>query len=177
MMARPLWKRSKLLHNDEARDCDPDLPPWKAREITRPPWKARNPHDRQEMIYRVIQQLEKREVLDAATPKGRAALGKLIGKKALRKLLAPSNAYRKDDHDVANSTLNDAVATVRLIRQIWKDEYGLKNRHPDDGAPAEEIAAYIFDVNIDHVMPRSRKPSGGPRGTRKPTRGKIARSN
>jgi hypothetical protein len=94
--------KHRILDNDEQHDCPADLPPWKARDIERPRWAARNPHERNEMFYWVIQQLEKREVLDATTPKGRAALGKLIGKKALRKLLAPSNTHRKDDHDVAN---------------------------------------------------------------------------
>jgi hypothetical protein len=164
-------RKHRILDNDEEHDCPPDLPPWKARDITKPPWKAGNPRERLEMIYWVIQQLEKLETPDATTQKGRAALGKLIGKKALRKLLAPSNTYRKDDHDVANWALNAAVDTVPLIRQIWQDEYdGQKNRHPDDGASAEEIAAYLFDVNINHVMSRSQKPSGGPRGKRKPTK-------
>ncbi|MHC2318378.1 hypothetical protein ACVIHC_005424 [Bradyrhizobium diazoefficiens] len=156
------------LDNDEAHDCDPDLPPWKVRDIERPRWTARNPHERKEMIYWVIQQLEKLEVQDATTPKGRAALRRLIGKKALRKILAPSNTSRKDDQDVANWALNAAVDTVPLIRQLWQDEYGLKNRHRDDGASAEEIAAYLFDVKIAHVISRSRKPSGGPRGKHKP---------
>jgi hypothetical protein len=165
-MARPLWKRSKPFHNDEARNCDPDLPPWKAREITRPPWKASNPHDRQEMIYWMIQQLEKQEVLDGTTPARRAALRKRFH--LTRSLLPPEPPQQKNKRDdVANSALNAAVDTVRLIRQIWEDEFGLKNRHPDDGASAEEIAAILFDVNIAHVMSRSRKPSGGPRGKRK----------
>jgi hypothetical protein len=51
VMARPGWKRSKPFHNDEARDCDHDLPPWKEREITKPPWKARNPHERLERDF------------------------------------------------------------------------------------------------------------------------------
>jgi hypothetical protein len=173
-MPSPLWKRSVPFHNDETSDCALDLPPWKERDIKRPRWTARNPHERHEMFYWVIQQLEKLEVLDGTTPRGRAALGKLIGKKATRKLLAPSNTYRKDDHDVANSALNDAVATVRRIRQIWQDEYGQKNRHPDDGASAEEIAAYLFGVSerVDQVTSRSTKPSGGPRGKRKSILGK-----
>jgi hypothetical protein len=143
-------------------------PPWKARNIAKPPWKARDPRDREEMIYWVIQQLDKAKFLDCTDPAGRAALRKLLSKAELRKLLARSNASqnakKRERDDVANSALNAAVDTVRLIRQIWQDEYDRKNRHPDDGPSAEEIAAYLFDVNIAHVTSRSRKPSGGPRG-------------
>jgi hypothetical protein len=180
-MARPLWRRSKPFHNDETRDLDPDYPPWKAREIKKPPWQARNPHERNEMFYWMIQKLDERardiDTIDATNPKGRAALGKLIGKKALRKLLAPSNTYRKDDQDVANWAVNAAVDTVPLIRQIWQDEYGRKNRRPDDGPSAEEIAAYLFGVSesVDQVTSRSTKPSGGPRG--RLHKRKITRSN
>jgi hypothetical protein len=61
------------------------------------------------------------------------------------------------------------VDTVPLIRKIWQSEYNnQKNRHRNDGASAEEIAATLFGVDIDRVISRSRKPSGGPRGKRKP---------
>jgi len=62
-----------------------------------------------------------------------------------------------------------AVDTVQNIRQIWQEEYGQKNRHPDDGPSAEEIAAYLFGVSesVDQVTSRSTKPSGGPRGRHK----------
>jgi hypothetical protein len=182
-MARPLWKRSVPFHNDEDRDCPADLPPWRAREITKPPWKARNLHDRQEMIYWVIQQLEKQEILYGTTREQRAALRKRFH--LTRRSLPPEPPQQKHKaDDVANSALNDAVHTVPFIRKLWRDKYkGHKNRLRNDGASAEEIAAYLFDVNIAHVISRSRKPSGGPRGKRKPkialpagTR-KIARSN
>jgi hypothetical protein len=171
-MGRPPWKRSKPFHTDDARDCDHDLPPWKEREITKPPWKTRDPHERNEMIYWMIQQLEKQEVLDGTTPEKRATLRKRFH--LARFLLPPEPPQQKyKPDDVTNSALNAAVDTVPLIRQIWQDEYeGRKNRHADDGASAEEIAAYLFGVNIDHVIARARKPSGGPRGKRKPTRGK-----
>ena len=107
-MARPGWNRSKPFHNDEASDCDHDLPPWKEREITKLPWKARNPHERLEMIYWMIQQLEKQEVLDGTTPEKRATLRKRFH---LARFLLPSELpqqkHRPDD--VANSALNAAV--------------------------------------------------------------------
>jgi hypothetical protein len=163
-----VMRKHRILDNDEDRDCPADLPPWKARKIDRPPWKACNPHDRQQMIYWTILQLEKIENIDATTPRGQRKLARLVGERELRKLLA-RGAYRqqreqkRDVVDDSNDALNAAVYTVRQIRQIWQDEYGQKNRHADDGASAEEIAAYLFDVNVDHVKSRSQKPSGGKR--------------
>jgi hypothetical protein len=143
-----------------------NLPPLKA-ETPRPSWKARNPSERQEMINWVIQQLEKAEYVDILAdgtarlttwwvipdnPNAAPAQQTCRGRPILRK----------------RDALTDAADTVPLIREIWRDDYGRKNRHRDDGASAEEIAATLFDVNIDHVISRSRKPSGSKRRARRP---------
>jgi hypothetical protein len=43
-----------------------------------------------------------------------------------------------------------AAADVRRMRAIWKQHYGRKNRRPDDGPSAEDIAAdrWSDDPNI-----------------------------
>jgi hypothetical protein len=64
----------------------------------------------------------------------------------------PQQKHKPDD--VANSALNAAVDTVPLIRQLWQDEYGLKTRHPDDGASAEEIAAVQAFIGADARLPK-----------------------
>jgi hypothetical protein len=132
------------------------------QQLTKPPWKARDPRERQQMIDWVIRQLEwYLERTDGITRLTR------LERSNMNCFYEPNQHYRgrpiHRNRDAANAALDDAVDTVPLIREIWQDEYGRKNRHPDD-VSAEEIAATLFAVNIAHVISRSRKPSGGPRG-------------
>jgi hypothetical protein len=139
------------------------------REIAKPPWTAGNARERRAMIDWVIWQLERLQYVedgrltwlpepdnwnaDIRTVRGRPIRG-------FRHFAPIDSRDQKRWDNVANSALDDAVDTVPLIREIWLDEYGRKNRHANDGASAYEIAAILFDVDPAHVASRSRKPSG-----------------
>jgi hypothetical protein len=43
--------------------------------------------------------------------------------------------------------LRSAAADVKAIRALWQREYGRKNRHPDDGPSAEQIAADRWGID------------------------------
>jgi hypothetical protein len=50
--------------------------------------------------------------------------------------------------------LRAAVEDVPRIRALWQEHYGRKNRRPDDGPSAEQIAAERWDVELEDVMRR-----------------------
>jgi hypothetical protein len=64
-----------------------------------------------------------------------------------------------------------AARAVKFIRALWQREYGRKNRRPDDGQSALEIAARIFNVSVSEIA-KKMKPSG-PSGKRK----KVSRAD
>jgi hypothetical protein len=60
--------------------------------------------------------------------------------------------------DGSNDPVRRAADDVPLIRSLWKQHYGKKNRPKNDPVTAEQIAADRWKVDVETVISRLKNP-------------------